>query len=39
MASINYHHFTIGVEEEYLVIDPNTRELTSHDQKIVQEGS
>ena len=38
MASINYHHFTIGVEEEYFVIDPKTRELTSHDQKIVHEG-
>ncbi|MCU0369082.1 MAG: carboxylate-amine ligase, partial [Cyclobacteriaceae bacterium] len=28
--------FTLGVEEEYMVIDPNTRELTSHDQKIVE---
>ncbi len=28
--------FTIGVEEEYMVIDPVTRELTSHDQKIVE---
>ncbi|MGK0413623.1 MAG: carboxylate-amine ligase [Polaribacter sp.] len=27
--------FTIGIEEEYQVIDPVTRELTSHDQKIV----
>jgi len=27
--------FTIGIEEEYMVIDPVTRELTSHDQKIV----
>ena len=27
--------FTIGVEEEYMVIDPVTRELKSHDQKIV----
>ena len=38
MANINYHHFTIGVEEEYFVIDPATRELASHDQKIVHEG-
>ena len=30
--------FTIGVEEEYMVIDPVTRELTSHEQKIVIEG-
>ena len=28
--------FTLGVEEEYMVIDPRTRELTSHDQKIVE---
>lgn len=27
--------FTLGIEEEYQVIDPTTRELTSHDQKIV----
>ncbi|MBK8712133.1 MAG: carboxylate-amine ligase [Niastella sp.] len=38
MAAISYKHFTIGVEEEYMVIDPITRELKSHDQKIVQEG-
>ncbi|WP_336518618.1 carboxylate-amine ligase [Pollutibacter soli] len=38
MASINYKHFTIGVEEEYMVIDPTTRELKSHEQKIVTEG-
>jgi len=28
--------FTLGVEEEYMVIDPVTRELCSHDQKIVE---
>ena len=28
--------FTLGVEEEYMVIDPVTRELASHDQKIVE---
>ncbi len=28
--------FTLGVEEEYMVVDPHTRELTSHDQKIVE---
>src|SRR5678810_176397 len=27
--------FTLGVEEEYMVIDPLSRELKSHDQKIV----
>lgn len=28
--------FTLGIEEEYMVVDPKTRELTSHDQKIVE---
>src|SRR4051812_21882614 len=34
----NYKHFTLGVEEEYMVIDPASRELKSHEQKIVTEG-
>ena len=38
MANISYKHFTLGVEEEYMVIDPQTRELKSHEQKIVSEG-
>ena len=38
MGNINYRHFTLGVEEEYMVIDPQTRELKSHEQKIVSEG-
>ena len=38
MGGINYKHFTLGVEEEYMVIDPQTRELKSHEQKIVTEG-
>jgi len=38
MANINYKHFTLGVEEEYMVLDPETRELKSHEQKIVTEG-
>ena len=29
--------FTLGIEEEYQVIDPKTLELTSHEQKIVEE--
>ena len=29
--------FTLGIEEEYQVIDPETRELTSHEQRIVTE--
>lgn len=38
MADINYRNFTLGIEEEYMVIDPTTRELKSHEQKIVSEG-
>lgn len=38
MANINYNHFTLGIEEEYMVLDPQTRELKSHEQKIVTEG-
>ena len=38
MADINYSNFTLGIEEEYMVIDPRTRELKSHEQKIVSEG-
>lgn len=30
--------FTIGIEEEYQVINPDTRELISHDQKLVSRG-
>jgi glutamate---cysteine ligase / carboxylate-amine ligase len=36
--NLNYKNFTLGVEEEYMVLDPNTFELKSHEQKIVQEG-
>ncbi len=35
---INYKSFTLGVEEEYMVIDPATMELKSHEQQIVLEG-
>ena len=38
MANISYKQFTLGVEEEYMVIDPATHELKSHEQKIVLEG-
>jgi carboxylate-amine ligase len=31
--------FTLGVEEEYMVIDPTTRELKSHEHKIVDIGA
>lgn len=36
--NLNYKSFTLGVEEEYMVLDPKTYELKSHEQKIVQEG-
>jgi len=36
--NLNYKSFTLGVEEEYMVLDPATYELKSHEQKIVQEG-
>ncbi len=36
--NLNYKSFTLGVEEEYMVMDPHTHELKSHEQKIVQEG-
>lgn len=38
MSSLSFKHFTLGIEEEYMVIDPTTRELKSHEQKIVIEG-
>ena len=38
MSPVNYKNFTVGVEEEYMVIDPVSRELKSHEQKIVEEG-
>ncbi|HWZ87119.1 MAG TPA: glutamate-cysteine ligase family protein, partial [Thermoanaerobaculia bacterium] len=30
--------FTLGVEEEFQIIDPDTRELRSHVQEILEEG-
>ncbi|MEZ4829342.1 MAG: carboxylate-amine ligase [Bacteroidia bacterium] len=33
---MNKMQFTLGIEEEYQVIDPETRELTSHEQRIVE---
>ncbi len=38
MSNIFSKHFTLGIEEEYMVVDPETRELKSHEQKIVYEG-
>ena len=38
MVNISKNLFTLGIEEEYMVLDPLTHELTSHEQKIVNEG-
>src|ERR1700744_5215500 len=38
MADINYANFTLGIEEEDMVVDPKSRELKSHEQRIVTEG-
>lgn len=34
---MNFNQFTLGVEEEYMVMDPETRELKSHKQRIVEQ--
>ncbi len=34
---MNFNQFTLGVEEEYMVMDPETLELKSHEQKIVEQ--
>jgi carboxylate-amine ligase len=36
--NLNYKTFTLGVEEEYMVMDPYSFELRSHEQQIVHEG-
>ncbi|MEO8147392.1 MAG: carboxylate-amine ligase [Bacteroidia bacterium] len=36
---IDYSNFTLGIEEEYMVVDPVSRELKSHEQKIVEAAS
>src|SRR3989441_7855740 len=32
------HTFTLGIEEEFAIIDPDTRELRSHMQEILERG-
>jgi glutamate---cysteine ligase / carboxylate-amine ligase len=32
------HRFTLGIEEEFAIVDPNTRELKSHIQEILEGG-
>lgn len=36
IQDLDFSNFTIGIEEEYMVIDPESRELKSHEQKIVE---
>jgi len=38
MSKDYLQQFTIGVEEEYMILDPTTKELKSHQQAIVNEG-
>jgi gamma-glutamyl:cysteine ligase YbdK (ATP-grasp superfamily) len=35
---MRYPSFTIGIEEEYQIIDPATRELTSYVTRVLEEG-
>lgn len=34
---MNFNQFTLGIEEEYMILDPVTKELRSHEQKIVEQ--
>ncbi|ATL48089.1 carboxylate-amine ligase [Chitinophaga caeni] len=34
---MDFKHLTLGIEEEYMIMDPETRELRSHEQKIVEQ--
>ncbi|MFT3902968.1 MAG: carboxylate-amine ligase [Niabella sp.] len=36
--NLNFKTFSLGVEEEYMVLDPVTYDLKSHEQRIVHEG-
>ena len=36
--NLNYKTFTLGVEEEYMVLEPHSFELKSHEQRLVHEG-
>ena len=38
MRSNPKHVFTLGIEEEFQIIDPETRELRSHVQQILDDG-
>ena len=36
--SSNFEQFTLGIEEEFQIVDPETRELRSHVSEILEEG-
>src|SRR5438067_13888489 len=36
--SAKEHTFTLGIEEEFAIVDPDTRELRSHIQEILEGG-
>src|SRR5690242_15844257 len=36
--SSQFEQFTLGIEEEFQIVDPNTRELRSHVSEILEEG-
>ena len=38
LMSIKDHTFTLGIEEEFAIVDPETRELRSHIQEILEYG-
>src|SRR5256885_16917530 len=38
LVSTHDHVFTLGIEEEFQIIDPETRELRSHIQEILTDG-
>src|SRR3954467_13839393 len=37
-TKLKNHRFTLGIEEEFAIIDPETRELRSHIQEILEGG-
>jgi len=36
--SSQFEQFTVGIEEEFQIVDPNTRKLRSHVSEILEEG-
>ncbi|MES1194844.1 MAG: carboxylate-amine ligase, partial [Opitutus sp.] len=38
MCAKKKHSFTIGIEEEFQIVDPETRELKSHIEEILEGG-